>query len=367
MDRDKTIIKTSVKGIIVNIVLVAFKAVIGLIVNSIAIILDAVNNLSDALSAIITIIGTKLAAKKPDKKHPYGHGRIEYIASVIIAIIILIAGITALKESVEKIINPEKANYSIVSLIIIAVAVIVKFVFGRYVKNIGKQINSQSLIASGADAVFDSVLSFSTLVAGIISIVWHISLEGILGAIIAIFIIKSSIEMLRETLNEIIGTRVDSEITNKIKERINSFDKVEGSYDLILNNYGPNRIIGSIHIQVPDDLTARQIHSITNKISSTIYMEFGIILTIGIYASNTSDEESENIKIKLEEIIKGHPEILQMHGFYVDIDRKLVSFDLIMNFDSENINEIKDKIINEMTLEYPEFEFNVNLDADFSD
>ena len=367
MDRDKTIIKTSIKGIIVNIILVAFKAVIGLIVNSIAIILDAVNNLSDALSSIITIIGTKLAAKKPDKKHPYGHGRIEYLASVVIAVIVFVAGLTALKESVEKIINPEEANYTVVSLVIVAVAVVVKFIFGRYVKNIGTKVNSQSLVASGADAIFDSILSFSTLVAGIVSLVWHISLEGILGAIISIFILKSSIEILKETLNDIIGTRVDSDFSGKIKEKVNSFEDVEGCYDLILNNYGPNKIIGSIHVQVPDNLTARQIHALTNKISGSIYAEFGIILTIGIYASNTSDEQSKNIKIELEKIIEDYPEVLQMHGFYVDIENKLVSFDLIMDFKSEDISKIKEEVIEKLKSKYTEFEFNINIDADFSD
>ena len=367
MDRDKAIIKTSIKGIIVNIILVAFKATIGLIVNSIAIILDAINNLSDALSSIITIIGTKLASKKPDKKHPYGHGRIEYLASVLIAVIVLIAGLTAFKESVQKIINPEEANYTIVSLVIVAVAVIVKFIFGRYVKKVGINVNSQSLIASGADAIFDSVLSFSTLIAGIISIIWHISLEGILGAVISIFIIKSSIDILKETLNDIIGTRVENSFTNKIKEKINSFDKVEGCYDLILNNYGPNKIIGSVHIQVPDNLTARDIHALTNNISRTIYMEFGIILTIGIYASNTSDEQSRNIKEKLEQTINQYPEVLQMHGFYVDTENKSVLFDLIIDFECDNISETKQKIIESLRTEYPEYEFNINIDADFSD
>ena len=145
MDRDKIIIKTSIKGIAVNIILVIFKAVVGLIANSIAIVLDALNNLSDALSSIITIIGTKLAGKAPDKEHPYGHGRIEYIASAIIALIVMLAGLTAIKESVEKIITPEEANYSIASLVIIAVAVVVKLIFGRYVKGIGKKINSRKL------------------------------------------------------------------------------------------------------------------------------------------------------------------------------------------------------------------------------
>ena len=200
MEREKIIIKTSVLGIVVNIILVIFKAIIGVIVNSIAIILDAVNNLTDAVSSIVTIIGTKLANKAPDKEHPFGHGRIEYFTSAIVSAIVLLAGITAIKESIEKIIHPDESNYSIISLVIIAVAVIVKFIFGRYVKSVGKKVNSQSLIASGQDAFMDSVLSFTTLVAAIINYIWHFSLEGYLGVIIGIVIIKSAIEMLKETV-----------------------------------------------------------------------------------------------------------------------------------------------------------------------
>ena len=260
MDRNKIIIKTSVQGIIVNIVLVAFKAAIGLIVNSIAIVLDAVNNLSDAISSIITIIGTKLAGKAPDKKHPYGHGRIEYFASFIIAVIVMIAGVTSGKESIEKIINPTKADYTTVSLIIVAVAVVVKFFFGRYVKRVGEKINSQSLIASGTDAFMDSILSLSTLVAAVISIIWGISLEGYLGFIISVIIVKSSFEIMKETLNSIIGTRADADLTRKLREKINEVPEVQGVYDMTLHNYGPSEIIGSVHIQVDDDMTAKEIN-----------------------------------------------------------------------------------------------------------
>ena len=284
MNRDKIIIQTSIKGIIVNVILVIFKAIVGFVANSIAIVLDSVNNLTDALSSIITIIGTKLAGKAPDKDHPYGHGRIEYIASAIIAIIILTAGITAIKESAMKIIEPEEANYSIASLIIVAVAVVVKFIFGKYVKGIGNKINSGSLVASGSDAIFDSVLSLSTFVAAIISMVWHISLEGFLGIIIGLFIIRASIEMLKETLNSVIGTRVDNELSKKIKETINSFEEVQGTYDLILHNYGPTQMIGSVHIQVDDEMTAKEIHALTRTIEGKVYTELGIILTIGILA-----------------------------------------------------------------------------------
>ena len=345
MDRSKIIIKTSIKAIITNIVLVIFKATIGLIVNSIAIVLDAVNNLSDAISSIITIIGTKLANKAPDKKHPYGHGRIEYIASVIIALIILFAGITSLKESVQKIILPEQANYSIVSLIIVGVAVLVKFFLGRYVKNTGKKINSQSLIASGTDAFFDAVVSFSTLVAAIISIIWKVSLEGYLGVIIGALIIKSGVEILRETLNTIIGIRADGELSKKIKEKLNSYEQVEGAYDLILHSYGPSKIIGGVNIQVDENMTAKEIHGLSKKIQGDIYTEFGIILTIGIYASNKTDKEAVEVKNSLEQILSKYPEVLQLHGFYLDTNENKISFDIIVDFEAENPEAITKEVI----------------------
>ena len=366
MDRDKIIVRTSVIGILVNLVLVAFNATIGIMVNSIAITLDAVNNLTDALSSIITIIGTKLAGKAPDKDHPYGYGRIEYFSSIIIAVIVLLAGITALEESVPKIFNPVLADYTFVSIFIIAVAVVVKFFLGRYVKWIGKEINSQSLVASGSDALFDAILSLSTVVAAIISLIWHISLEGILGTIIAFVIIKAAIEMLSETLSSMIGNRVDSEITDKLKDRISQFDEVRGVYDLTLHNYGPTQLMGSVHVELRDDMTAKEIHKLTRHILYAIYEAFGIILTVGIYASNTDSEETRKIKESLNEIVKKYPEILQMHGFYIDEDFRLVTFDLIIDFDA-NRAEIKDKVLDEIQNKYPDYQFDAILDADYSD
>ena len=366
MERDKIIVRTSIIGILVNLILVAFKATIGIMVNSIAITLDAVNNLTDALSSIITIIGTKLAGKAPDKEHPYGYGRIEYFSSVIISVIVLLAGITALEESVPKIFNPVLADYTFVSIFIIAVAVVVKFVLGTYVKGKGKEINSQSLVASGSDALFDAILSLSTVVAAIVSLIWHISLEGILGTIIAFVIIKAAIEMLSETLSSMIGTRVDSEITDRLKERINQFDEVKGAYDLTLHNYGPTQLMGSVHIEVSDDLTAREIHKLTRKILYVIYEEFGIILTVGIYASNTETEEYEEIRNRLNEIIAKYPEILQMHGFYVDDAINLVTFDLIIDFDADR-SDVKEKVLEEIRNKYPNYHFDAILDADYSD
>ena len=366
MDRDKKIIKVSIFGIIVNIILVIFKAVIGLIVNSIAIILDAVNNLSDALSSIITIIGTKLSSKRPDKKHPYGYGRIEYFSSVIIAVIVLVAGLTSLKESIEKIIHPEPAAYSVISLVIVIVAVFVKFFFGRYVKKQGEKLNSGSLVASGTDVISDSILSLSTFVAAIISMSFHISLEGYLGVIISLFILKSAYEILKETVNDMIGVRADSETTGKLREKILSYEGVLGVYDLTLHNYGPNKIIASAHIQVKDETTAKEIHRITRKITYDIYAEFGIILTIGIYASNDKGEFGE-IQKYINLIAKEYKNIIQIHGFYVDEDINQISFDIIFNFDEKEQDKIISEINQKLKDKYPKYSFNIIIDTDFSD
>jgi len=366
MDRNKVIIKTSILGIIVNIILVIFKAIVGFIANSIAIILDAVNNLTDALSSVITIVGTKLSNKAPDKKHPYGYGRIEYFTAVIISAIVLFAGITAGKESIAKIISPGESDYSIVSFIIIAVAVIVKFIFGKYVKKVGEKVNSGSLVASGQDAFMDSILSFTTLVAAFINYIWKLSLEGYLGVIIAIVIVKSAFEMLKETVDSMLGERADKELTTKLKNRITSFEGVQGAYDLNMHNYGPSKIVASVHIQVRNDMTAEEIHILTREIEYAIFDEFGIALTIGIYAANDTGEFGE-IKKELGNIIKDYQSVIQVHGFYVDKSKNNVYFDLILDFEEKNKEQVKEEIVSKLKEKFGKYHYHVILDSDISD
>lgn len=363
MDRQSKIIKTSIIGIVVNLILVAFKATIGILVNSIAITLDAVNNMTDALSSIITIIGAKLAGKAPDKNHPYGYGRIEYFSSIIIAVIVLWAGVTALQESWPKIFAPDVTSYTTTSLIIIAVAVVVKILLGRYVKSTGEKINSQALIASGSDALFDAILSLSTLIAAIISIFYHISLEGILGVIISIVIIKASIDMIKETVDSMLGERIDKELSLKIKKSLEEIDGVYGAYDLNLHSYGPENMQGSVHVEIDDDLTASEIHTLTREITLKIYKEYSIPLTVGIYARN---DEYDYIRQDLEEIVSQYDEVLQIHGFYVYEAQKIVSFDIIVDFDADR-EKIKGKITSKIKEKYPEFDYLIIDDYDISD
>ena len=366
-NRDKVIIRTSIIGILTNVLLAGFKAVIGTISNSIAVTLDAVNNLSDALSSIITIVGTKLAGKLPDKKHPLGYGRIEYLSAMIVSGIVLYAGITAAVESVKKIIHPEKPDYSVISLVIIAVAVIVKIILGRYVKAKGEQVNSGSLVASGSDAMFDAILSGSVLVSAIIFMVSGLSLEAYVGVVIAGFIIKAGIEMMMETLNEILGTRADKEKTDKIKKLLSDEPEVRGAYDLIMYNYGPDKDYASVHLEVPDTMTTREFDKLTRKLERKIYKETGVVLAgVGLYSYNTGSNEAADIQKDVRERVMAHDWAVQLHGFYVDTEAKEMTFDVVMSFDIRPREGLQ-IIYNEVKEAYPEYSIQIAPDIDVSD
>ncbi len=365
--RERTIIKTSVVGIATNVLLAAFKAAVGLLSRSIAVTLDAVNNLSDALSSVITIIGAKLGARQPDHKHPLGHGRVEYISSLLVAAIVLYAGITSLVESVKKIIHPEAADYSAVSLLIIAVAIAVKLVLGRYVKAQGEKVNSGALIASGSDASFDAILSASVLASAIIFLVWHISLEAYVGVVIAAFIIKAGIGMTTETLDDILGHREDAETSLKIKRLLTEEPEVRGAYDLILYNYGPNKNYGSVHLELPDTMTVDQVDVLTRRVEAKVYRETGVILTgVGVYSYNTTDEQAAQIRNAVQEAVLSHDWALQMHGFYVDTEKKTMRFDVVLSFDVDR-KEALETLQREVRALYPDYNAMIVPDVDVTD
>ncbi len=366
-DRDRLIVRTSIIGIITNVFLAAFKAAIGLLSHSIAVVLDAVNNLSDALSSLITIIGTKLSAKLPDKKHPLGYGRIEYLTALVVAAIVLYAGATSLVESVKKIIHPETADYSVVSLVIIAVAVVVKLLLGRYVKAQGKKANSAALEASGADASFDAVLSASVLLSAIIYLVFGVSLEAWVGVVISGFIIKSGIEMITETLDDILGKRADAELTGQIRSSVLEEDEVRGVYDIIVNNYGPNKNTCSLHVELPDVMTVDQVDVLTRRIQARVYKATGVIVTgVGVYAFNTKDNEAAAIRNRVMNLVLLHDWALQLHGFHADTAAKTLRFDVVMSFDIKPEEGLA-TLYGEVHSAFPDYTIHIVPDVDTAD
>ena len=366
--RDRTIIRTSVIGILANVFLAGFKAAVGLTANSIAIVMDAVNNLSDAASSVITIAGTKLAGKEPDRKHPFGYGRIEYLSAMVISLLVLYAGVTAFVESVKKIIHPDTPDYSAAALIIVAVAVVVKIILGRYVKHVGETVHSDSLVNSGEDATLDSVISASTLAAAGIYLLFHISLEAWLGAVIAAVIIKSGFGMLGETLSKILGERADAQLARDIKATIGSYPEISGAYDLVLHNYGPDSYNGSVHIEVPDTLSADDLDKLIRKVTVDVYHRHDVILTaIGVYSFNTKDPEAAAARENVSRIALENPHVLQLHGFYLDKVEKTIRFDIVVSFDAKDRKQVYREVCENVQKAYPDYRLQVAMDTDFSE
>ena len=364
--RGRTIVRTSIIGICANVFLAAFKAFVGLLTNSIAVVLDAVNNISDAASSLITIIGTRLAERAPDKKHPFGYGRIEYLSAMVISVIVLYAGITSFVESVKKIIAPDVPEYNIAALVIIAVGVAVKIVLGRYVRAVGVKVNSDSLVNLGEDATLDSIISASTFVAAIIYMVSGVSLEAWLGAVISLVIIKAGFEMIRETISQLLGENTAPELSEAIRENVLAFEEVRGVYDLVLHNYGPDTYTGSLHIEVDDTCPATRIDQLTREITESVYLKNNILLTaIGIYTKNTHDAGVNEIHDRVSEIVLAYDNVSQIHGFYADLKEKYMRFDTVISFDEEDRAALFNRVIDEVKKEYPDYRIVASLDTEF--
>ena len=365
--RNKIIVRTSVIGILANVLLAAAKAVIGFAANSIAVILDAVNNLSDALSSVVTILGAKLAGRAPDKDHPLGYGRVEYLSAMIVAGLVLYAGITSAVESVKKILEPETPDYSSTALVIIALAVVVKVVLGRYVKAQGEKANSGALIASGADASFDAVLSLSVLVSALIFVFTGVSLEAYVGVVISGFIIKAGVDMMKETLDDILGVRMDKALSRQIKGLLNEEPEVRGAYDLVLHNYGPDTNLASVHLELPDTMTVKEVDTLTRRVERKVVEETGVILVgVGVYSYNTEDSEAAEMQNAVRHIVMVHDWALQIHGFYVDTEKKTLRCDVVMSFDVDH-REGARILTEKISAAYPDYAVHVLPDVDISD
>ncbi|MBR5361465.1 MAG: cation transporter [Lachnospiraceae bacterium] len=365
--REQIIIRTSIIGIAANLLLSGFKAAVGFITGSIAIILDAVNNLSDALSSVVTIVGAFLAGKRPDKKHPLGHGRIEYLSAMVVALLVLYAGFTAMTESVKHIIEPTVAEYDAKSLVIVIAAIFVKIALGTFFNKKGEEVDSSSLKASGKDALFDAVISVSVLASAVIFMLTGLSLEAYVGVIISVFIIKAGIEILMDTASDILGRRADPDLTKTIKALCNEEEEVRGAYDLIINNYGPEKNYASVHLELPDTMTVDEVDRLTRRVQTKVYLKTGVILTgVGVYSYNTSNDEAAHIRNDIQEIVLAHDFALQMHGFYLDMESKEMRFDVVMTFDSDHEEGLK-ILREEIYDKYPDYDVVIAPDIDISD
>lgn len=367
LSRERIIYRTGIIGIVANIFLAGIKATIGIFSNSIAIILDAVNNLSDVISSVVTILGVKFANKSPDRKHPLGHGRIEYLSSMVVSAIVLYAGVAAFAEALKKIIHPIVPKHSAVSIVIVSASIAVKLFLGLYVNKKGKSVKSTALMASGKDALFDALVSTSVLISIFVLFATGKSIEAYIGILISIFIVKSGIEMLIETLDDVLGKRAEASLTKKIKELLIEEPKVRGAYDLIIYNYGHNKNYASVHLELPDYMTVEEVDVLTRHAQEKVLKETGVILIgVGVYSYNTRDDEVASLRNLVFDTVLDFDWALQLHGFFVDTVKKNIRFDVVLSFDikpEEGVNILTEAV----RAKLPEYTVEISPDIDISD
>ena len=363
-EREKKLTQTGITGILANIGLATGKAIVGLIAGAVSVVLDAINNLSDAISSVITIIGSKLSKKKPTEKQPYGFGRIEYFSTIIIAAIILATGVASCYEAVEKIIHPIDIEFSWVTAVVVGSAIVVKIALGLFTRRRGKKYNSESLVASGTDALMDSFISIATLISIGVSLIWQVNIDGWIGALISLFIVKAGIEMLLEAVSHVMGARPDAAITKAIKRDVNSIKGVRGAYDLVLHNYGPDQAMGSIHVEIDSRMNAEEIHILSMQIQSLIIERYHVLLTVGIYAID--DNETDKYE-QIQGIVKSFEGALGCHGFFIDHEKKFISFDVLVDFTVTDKGKFITNIENKTKEIFEGYNVSINLDLNYSD
>ena len=364
-EREKKIIKVSTIGIAANLLLAAVKIVIGLLSGSIAIVSDAVNNLTDSASSIITIVGTKLANKPPSKDHPFGYGRIEYITSIVIGIILLYTGIQMIISSVKKIIHPEELNYSVNILIVIAATIFVKIFLSRYTKKAGIKYNSGALTASGNDARNDVLISAVTFVSAVIYMAFGISIDAWAGAFISLFVIKTGVDVFVDMHGHFLGQRADQKLSETIYQDVRNCSHVIDAHDLILHDYGPDRMTGSINVEVDHSLTIGEIFPELHKLQMHLLKEHMTYVVFGLYAVDMDHEETREAVAVLEKLQQENSHMLGFHGVDVDCEIKTLFCDTTLDFDCDR-ESIYRHVTNELQKHFPDYAVFVSVDTEFA-
>lgn len=365
-DRNAAVVRCGTVGIVSNVALAAAKAAIGFASNSLAIVLDAVNSLTDAVSSVVTIVGVKLAARPADKEHPMGYGRVEYLSALLVAAAVFATGIITLRDSILKILHPTLSTYDWVAVVVIVLSIAVKVWLGLYTRGKARETHSDALDASGVDALFDALVTGATLVGIAVTMLWHITIDGWISALISLVVAKSGWDMLRSIVSEILGERIDPKLARGLRDEIASFPPVIGAHDLFLDSFGPNETIGSVHLEVPANMTAMEIDTLSRKISDRVYREHNIILTCGVYGADPEDPEWRRFNESIRSTVMADKGVLSMHGLFVDHDTNHVTFDVVRDFSVTDVDAFKRGIVDELRRLHPDYDYTVHVDVDYA-
>lgn len=369
--RGSYLVLGGVVGICINVTLFLIKLFVGILASSIAIMADAFNNLSDAASSIVTIIGFKLSKKPADAEHPFGHGRMEYISALIVAFMVMIVGFQFLKSSFEKIINPTDINFETIPFILLIISILLKVWLSKFNKFVGQKINSSALKAASVDALGDVFTSTAVALSFLASKFISFPIDGYLGAFVAIFILISGIKLVKETINPLLGEAPDKELVEQIKNMILSYDNIIGVHDLIIHNYGPGRCMASIHAEIPSDISVMKIHDIIDCAEREISKKLNIYLVIHMDPICLTTKEINGTYSEVLKIIDYNPLIESMHDFRIvgEGERKNLIFDIVVNPEKlkkiMSQEQLKNDVTNAIKKLHPEYNCIITIDNDY--
>ncbi|BCJ97473.1 cation diffusion facilitator transporter [Anaerocolumna chitinilytica] len=356
-------------GVICNIVLFLVKLTGGFLINSISVTADAFNNLSDAASSIVTLVGTKFAQKPADKEHPFGHGRSEYIAAFIVAFLVLQVGFTCFKNSFGKILKPESVVFNIGILVLLVLSVLVKLWLAIFNRGLGQKINSGVLKATGTDAFGDVLITSVTIVSIIIGRITGLKIDGWMGAIVSVVVIIAGFNIAKETLEPLLGEAIDKETYDKVTEKVESYKGILGSHDLIVHNYGPSHIMATIHVEVESKENLEGVHEIIDRIERDVLRELGIFLVIHVDPVDLEDEENLLRKQAILGVIGEIEPKASVHDFRIveEEERIRLIFDMLIPYSygekqREQLLKAMEKALKELNEKY---ELVVTLDNSF--
>ena len=355
-------------GIIINTLLFLIKLFVGLFAGSIAIIADAFNNLSDAASSIITIIGFKMANKPADAEHPFGHGRIEYLSALVVSFMVMLVGFQFVKTSFSKILNPEAVTFEIVPFILLLISIGFKIWLSKFNKDLGNKINSSALKAAGTDALGDVFTSTTVVISFFASNFTSFPIDGYIGVLVAIIIIYSGFSLIKETISPLLGEAPDAELVQQINDMVLSYEHISGVHDLIIHNYGPGRIMASIHAEIPADINIMTIHNIIDRAEREISEKLGVYLVVHMDPVSVDTDEISSTRKYIEKVLKSYSMVKSYHDFRVigDERHKNIIFDVVV--DSNEFtnkfqsNDLKESIENSVKTGHPTYNCIVTID-----
>lgn len=368
--REKYGVLGGIVGVIVNVILGLSKIVIGTITNSVAITADAVNNLSDAGSSGISLLGFKMANKPADKSHPYGHGRIEYVSGLIVSFIVLLFGIEFMKTSITRIITPEKIKFSVPVIIILTLTILAKLGLSIFYKNIGKAIQSKTMNAAAIDSISDCGATAVTIFSLVLSKFTSYNFDGYFGALVAIIIIVAGIKLIKDTIDPLLGQPPDKELVQAIEKDVLSYDGVAGIHDLVIHNYGPNRVFGSLHVETPANIDPMVSHDTIDTIERDLSSKYKIDFSIHHDPIITDDDFINEKKIFSLNILKKIDNRISMHDFRVVSGPTHTNFifDIILPYDCGiDENEVVNTISERFQKSDKSYFVAITVDRDFNE